>query len=83
VSGLQILRSRVVLTLIPAIIGGAIGFGYAKATLPQEVIQNTMLAAMYGSAGAITAILAVRLSAIIRLLARDIGKKPPPDDATP
>ena len=74
--------SPLLATAIGLIIGGAIGFGYAKSTLPEEVIQNTMLAAMYGSAGAITAILAVRLSAIIRLLARDIGKKPPPDDSS-
>jgi hypothetical protein len=83
VSTLQILRSRVVNTLIPALIGAAIGFSYARASLPKEVVENTALAAMYGSAGAIIVILGVRLSLMVRLLVKEAraSKAAPEDEA--
>jgi heme A synthase len=82
---LEWLRRRVMLTLVPAFLGGLAGALYAKSTLSPEVLARTSLGAMYAAAGAATMILALRIAAILRLMLRDLrgSKRAPPDEPGP
>lgn len=54
-------------SLIPALLGGAIGCGYAFLTLPPELQEKSSFPAMYAAAGAAMMILATRMAAIVRM----------------
>lgn len=64
-------------TLVPAVIGGAIGFGYAKLSL--DLPPDSSFPAVYGAAGSAVMILSVRIATIFRTMWND--RKKPSDDA--
>ena len=71
-SGLETLRARVLSTFVPAVAGGAAGYLYARATLPEDVFRSTALAGMYAACGAITLILSVRFVRMARMVIEDL-----------
>jgi hypothetical protein len=66
------LRARVLSAVVPGLLGAAIGYAYARATLPDDLFRESSLPAMYTAGGAAIMILAVRLSAILRLIYAEI-----------
>jgi hypothetical protein len=62
------LRARVMATLLPAIIGGSLGYLYAQKKFPPEILAESSLPAMYAAAGAAMSILGVRLAGLLRLI---------------
>ncbi len=71
------LGKRVMNTLVPAIIGGVIGFAYAKLTL--NLPPDSSFPAVYGAAGSAVMVLSVRIAAMLRTIWNDFRGKRPPD----
>lgn len=66
------LRTRVLSAIVPGVIGAGIGYAYARKTLPPEMMSASSLPAMYTACGAAILILAVRLSALLRMIWNEI-----------
>lgn len=64
------LRRRVLTTIVVAFIGTTVGLIYARFTLSDEQLSGN-LPAMYGTLGAVIAVLGVRLTAILRAILSD------------
>lgn len=83
------LRRRILRSLLPAGAGGLLGALYARASLPPAFFRDSSLPAMYGAAGAASAVLAVRLAAVLRMFFEEIrsrrarGEQRPVDEHEP
>ena len=73
------LAARVMGTLVPAILGGGLGFAYAKLAL--NLPEQSSWPAIYGAAGAAVMVLSVRLATMLRAMWNDFRGRTPPDGA--
>ena len=66
----NVLLKRFTSATLSAAAGAALGYGWARLSLPAEVATARLLG-MYASAGAVLGVLAVRLGAILASILKD------------
>jgi ABC-type Co2+ transport system permease subunit len=60
-------------TLVPAVIGGVVGYAYAKLTM--NLPEKSSMPAVYGAAGAAVFVLSVRLASLLRAIYGEFRKR--------
>lgn len=65
------LGRRIAQAFIAAAAGSFVGYQYAVATVPPEVLATSQVAGMYATAGAVIGVLAMRMGALLLAMGRE------------
>jgi len=57
-------------------IGCYLGYQYASATIPAETLERTHVAGMYATAGAVIAVLGLRMGTLFWVMGREFFGRP-------